>query len=152
MKRRQLLHDPLLHTIILGGGVLLLLAFAILRYEGFFAAVRCVLRAVRPLLLGVLFASMLLPSYERLRTDFAHFAEKHRRNPEAGWIRGLAAAGAILPPLAVLASIICVLIPQLSASLRLLAENFTVYGGNLTAFLQRLPHPVDGTDVIHQDV
>ena len=145
--RRRLLREPLLHIIILGGGVLLLLAFVILRYEGFFAAVRCVLRAVRPLLLGVLFASMLLPSYERLRTDFARFAVRHRRNPDAGWIRGLAAAGAILPPVAVLVSVICVLIPQLSASLKLLAENLTAYGGNLTAFLQRLPHPAWLTEI-----
>ena len=43
---RDLLRDPLFRAIVAGGGILLLLAFAILRYEGFFAAICKLLRVL----------------------------------------------------------------------------------------------------------
>lgn len=140
--RRQFfstLRSPLFRLIVLSGAALLLLAFIILRYEGFFAAVRYVLHAVRPLLLGVLFATMLAPSFDRLHSDLTAFAERRRRKPHTRLIRMTALAGAALPPLLIFISIICVLIPQLGASLRLLGENLGSYGETLRRWFAHYP-------------
>ena len=142
-KPQRIVRSPLFRLITASGTVLLLLAFVILRYEGFFAAVRSVLHALRPLLIGVLFASMLNPSYERLRTDFAAFASRHRHSPDAGWIRAAAAAGAALPPVLILVSLCCVLIPQLSSSVQLFSDNFSTYSDNLLQWLRGFQrHPL----------
>ena len=85
----EILHDPLFRVITASGTVLLLVAFVILRYEGFFAAVRSLLHTLRPLLLGVLFATVLNPSYERLHADFTAFSERHGGRPiECPTMRG----------------------------------------------------------------
>lgn len=136
---RDTLCHPLFRLIVLSGGTLLLLAFIILRFEGFFAAVRYVLHAFRPLLLGVLFAVMLCPSFERLREDLTAFAVKRGKRPHLRLIRGVALTGAALPPLLICGSVICVLIPQLGASLRLLGENLGSYGDTLRRWFARYP-------------
>ena len=93
--------------------------------------------ALRPLLLGVLFATVLSPAYERLRTDFSRAARRRGISADAGWIRGISLAGAILPALLVLTSIICVLIPQMLESVRMISENVSFYVQNLNALLDR---------------
>ena len=133
------IRSPAFRLIVLSGAALLLLAFVILRYEGFFAAVCYVLRAFRPLLLGLLFAAMLRPSYARLAGDFTAFAIRRSRSPSAQWIRFVSLTGAILPPLLICASVICVLIPQLSTSLRLLGENVGSYSDTLRRWLAAYP-------------
>ena len=137
--RRTVLHDRLFRVAVAAGSVLLLLAFVILRYEGFFAMLRRILRACRPLLLAVLFASMLSPAYERLRGDFSAFQQRHGRDPAAKWIPIAAVTGAVLPPLLVLASVICVLIPQLRNSVELLTGNLGDYSGNFLQWFRALP-------------
>ena len=139
MEERPVRQSRLFRVIVAAGTVLLLLAFVILRYEGFFAVLRSILRAMRPLLLGVLFASMLNPAYDRLRTDFSLFAERHGKNPAAGWIPPAAAFGAALPPVLILFSLICVLIPQLRESAELLTGDFGTYSGNFLRLVQNLP-------------
>ena len=70
---------------IFAAGFLLLL---LLLHAGSIAAWCCrLLHTLRPLLLGVLFATMLNPAFERLRTDFSGFALRHGKSPDAGWIR-----------------------------------------------------------------
>lgn len=135
--RRTVLHDRLFRVIVTAGGVLLLLAFVILRYEGFFAMLSRVMTACRPLLLGILFAAVLDPAYERLRGDLSRFQVRHGHDPEAKWIRIAAVIGAILPPLLVTASVICVLIPQLRNSVELLTENYDRYSGELLHAVQK---------------
>ena len=133
---------PILRMIAAGGILLLLPAALLLRYESVLAGLQKLLHTFRPLLLGVLFATMLNPSYERLRTDFSAFAARHGRNPQAGWIRTVSLLGALLPPLLILASIICILIPQVMQSVRLFSDNFEFYSGNLSAWLSRFStHP-----------
>ena len=89
---------PMLRMIAAGGVLLLFLLHA----GSVLTFLRRLLHTLRPLLLGVLFATMLHPSSLRLQTDFSAFAARHGRNPHARWIRTVSLIGAILPPLLVL--------------------------------------------------
>ena len=130
----QTQRSVMLRLIAAGGALLFLLLHAgdLLAF-----AVR-LLHTLRPLLLGVLFATMLDPAYERLRTDFSRFARRHGRDPHARWIQTVSLLGALLPPLLILASVICVLIPQLTQSVRLFSDHFDYYSRNLTGWMTKL--------------
>ena len=133
MQQYHPFRDPLLRSIVTGGSILLVLAAILMHLETVCAAAGKLLHTVRPLLLGVLFATMLEPSYRRLTEDFTCFAEK-KRFP-TGWIRPVSLGGAILPPVLVLVSIVCVLIPQVVSSARMLSDHFGVYSENLMQWL-----------------
>ena len=135
--RGGLLQDPVFRAVTAAGGLLLLGAFAAWHYNALLSAAGGLLHILRPLLLGVLFATMLEPPFTRLQTDFARFACKHHRNPAAKWIMPFSLAGAVIPPLAVLCSIVCILIPQLMQSVRLFTENFGFYSSNLQGMMSR---------------
>ncbi|MCR5307146.1 MAG: AI-2E family transporter [Oscillospiraceae bacterium] len=136
---RHLLQEPLFRILTASGTVLLLIAFVILRYEGFFAALRRLFLALRPMLFGILFASMLNPSYERLRTDFSGFAVRHGRRGDTPKIRAAAVTGAVLPPVLILVSVLCVLIPQLTACAQELGSRLDSVPG-LIGWTKQLPH------------
>lgn len=124
-----------LFRMLVAGAVLL---FLLLHAGSLLSFALRLLHTLRPLLLGVLFATMLNPSYERLRSDFAKFAERHGRDPNARWIKTVSLLGALLPPLLILASVICVLIPQVAQSVRLFSAHFDSYSRNLTGWMTRL--------------
>lgn len=134
-KRPWFLEDRLLHTIVLGGGILLLLAFVILRYEGFFAMLRYLLGTIRPLLLGILFASVLNRPFRRFETDFLRLAKKTRLRAPEKRCRIAALIATILMTLAIAAGIVCIVLPQLSASIGLLSAHFSFYTENLRQWL-----------------
>ena len=129
--QKALLREPLFRILTASGAVLLLLAFVILRYEGFFAMLRRVLSAFRPLLFGILFASMLNPSYELLRKDLAAFAKRRGRRGDTAAVRAAAVIGAVMPPLLIFVSVILVLIPQIAASLQELGARLSGGSGLL---------------------
>lgn len=133
--KQKLFREPMLRMIVAGGIVLLLTAAVLLRTDRFLTVLSRILHAFRPLLLGVLFAAMLEPSYKRLRADFTAFAVRRKRDPNAGWIRLLSLIGAILPPVLIVVSVICVLVPQIVRSVRLLSDNLSVYSDNLLGWL-----------------
>lgn len=132
-ENKSLIRSPLLRLAAAGGVLLLLLLHA----GSVIAWTQRLMHTLRPLLLGILFAGMLNPSYERLRTDFGAFSQKHGHDPKARWIKTVSLIGALLPPLLTLAAIICVLIPQLTQSVRLFSEHFDFYSGNFSAWLTR---------------
>lgn len=134
-KRPWFLEDRLLHTIVLGGCILLLLAFVILRYEGFFAMLRYLLRTVRPLLLGVLFASVLNRPFCRLEADVKKLGCRMRLHLSARFCRTAALVATVLLTLLILAGIICIILPQLTQSIRLLSAHFSFYSENLRQWL-----------------
>ena len=111
-QKQDLFHEPLFRILVGSGAVLLIPAALLLHGQSILAMLCRLLKVLRPLLLGVLFASMLEPSYERLRADFTAFAEK-RHLRRTGWIRPAALLGAMLPPVFVLISLLCVLVPRL---------------------------------------
>ena len=129
--QKALLREPLFRILTASGAVLLLLAFVILRYEGFFAMLRRVLSAFRPLLFGILFASMLNPSYELLRKDLAAFSKRRGRRGDTAAVRAAAVIGAVMPPLLIFVSVILVLIPQIAASLQELGARLSGGSGLL---------------------
>ena len=132
-EKQSLIRSPLFRLAAAGGVLLLLLLHA----GSVIAWTQRLMHTLRPLLLGVLFAGMLNPSYERLRTDFGVFSQKHGHDPKARWIKTVSLIGALLPPLLTLAAIICVLIPQLAQSVRLFSEHLDFYSGNFSAWLTR---------------
>lgn len=135
----KILREPLFQIIVAAGTVLLLAAFVILRYEGFFAAVCKVLRVLRPLLIGVLIATLLNPAFMRLHADIRAFARKKGRNPDAAWIRPAALVCTVAPAVLILCGGLCILVPQIERSLTLFADHFSIYADNLVGWLTLLP-------------
>lgn len=127
--------EPLFRLIVSAGAALLLFAALLLHIGQVWAAALRLLHVLRPLLLGILFATMLEPSYERLRRDFARFAGKRRIR--TGWIQPVSLLGAMLPPVFVVISIICVLVPQIMRSVSLLSEHLGSYSDNLRQWFSR---------------
>ena len=134
-QKQELFQEPLFRIITGSGMVLLVLAALLLNGQRVLAMLLRLLHVLRPLLFGVLFASVLEPSYERLRADLTAFAEK-RRLP-SGWIRPAALTGAILPPVLILISLLCVLVPQAADSVRLISDNIGIYSENLMRWAER---------------
>ncbi|MBP0971858.1 MAG: hypothetical protein J5753_07435, partial [Oscillospiraceae bacterium] len=136
-QKQTLFREPLFRIITGSGAVLLGLAALLLHGQSVLAMLRRLLHVLRPLLLGVLFATMLEPSYERLRADLTAFAESRRHPLRTGWIRPAALTGAILPPVLVLISLLCILVPQVTASVRMISENISIYSDNLIRWARR---------------
>lgn len=134
-QKQELIREPLFRIIVGSGTVLLGLAAVLLHSQQILSVLCRLLHVLRPLLLGVLFASMLEPSYEQLRTDFTAFAEKRRHT--TCWIRPVSLIGAILPPVLILVSLLCVLVPQIMHSVRMISENISLYSRNLTRWTER---------------
>ncbi len=135
-KQQDLIREPLFRIITGSGIVLLFAAVLFLHIRSVLAGCGRLLHVLRPLLLGILFATMLEPSYDRLRTDFSGFCAKRHRVP-AGWIRPVSLLGAMLPPVLTVISIICVLIPQVMKSVRLISDNIGIYSNNLLQWAGR---------------
>lgn len=127
--------DPLFRLLVAAGGILLIFAALLLHIGQVWAVILRLLHIFRPLLLGILFATMLEPSYERLRTDFSGFAGKHRIR--TGWIQPVSLLGAILPPVSVIVSVICILVPQMARSIGMISENISIYTDNLKEWFGR---------------
>lgn len=132
---QKLFRDPLFRLLVAAGGILLIIAALLLHIGQVWAVILRLLHILRPLLLGILFATMLEPSYERLRADFTGFAEKH--HIRTGWIRPVSLLGAILPPVSVVVSVGCVLVPQMMRSVRTISDNISIYSDNLKEWLGR---------------
>lgn len=135
-QRFPILKNAYFRLIVSSGTALLLVAFVILRYEGFFAAVRAVFRVLRPLLLGILFALVLNRPCSRFEQDIAR-----RHNFSVKTVRCLAIAATVAMTLLILTGIVCILLPQLCESVALLTENLQFYGNNLGSLLARLRLP-----------
>lgn len=140
MQQRQkfpIFRDARFQILVCSGTVLLLVAFVILRYEGFFAAIRCVLETLRPLLLGLLFALVLNRPYCRFLRDFTTLATRRGHPCSQRRMRCLAIAASVLLALLIVTGIVCILLPQLMDSLLLLTENIGFYAENLSGLLAR---------------
>ncbi|MBR4201490.1 MAG: AI-2E family transporter [Oscillospiraceae bacterium] len=128
--------DATVRRIVTAGAILLGIAAVLLHIEAIPLLLGKLLHVFRPLLLGILFASMLSPAYERLCADFGRAADR-RKIQKRGWIRPISLFGAMLPPVLVLVSIICILIPQIMNSVRLISDNLSLYSDNLRTWFSR---------------
>ena len=99
---QKLFRDPLFRLIVGSGGILLIFAALLLHIGEIWMILRRLLHVLRPLLLGILFATMLEPSFERLHADFLRFSESHRMH--TGWIKPVSLLGAML--LSIIASVV----------------------------------------------
>ena len=140
-QRFPILKNAYFRLIVGSGTVLLLVAFVILRYEGFFAAVRAIFRTLRPLLLGILFALVLNRPCSRFEQDIVRHSVARRRLLSAKTVRCLAITATAVMTLLILTGILCILLPQLCESVALLTENLQFYGNNLGALLARFRLP-----------
>ncbi len=140
-QRFSILKNTLFQLIMCSGTALLLIAFMILRYEGFFAAVRTVLRTLRPLMLGGLFALVLYRPCVRFEQDLRVWNEKRRFPWSAHCIRRLSITAGVALALLTLTGIVCVLLPQLAESAAMLTDNLQFYAENLEALTSRFQLP-----------
>lgn len=135
----KLLHSRLVRSIVLSGGILLVLAFVILRYDGFFACIRTVLNVIRPLIIGIVIAFALNTPFLFLEKQIgrltARFTKDHKPMPRLSFGVGLLLTYVLA--IATLTGIICIIIPQIVDSIHLFSANFDSYYDNLNSIAER---------------
>lgn len=131
--------SSLVKAIVFSGAVLLVLAFIILRYEGFFAACHAVADVFRPVLIGIVIAFLLNRPFSLLEVRLRRITAACRKSkqPAPKLSYGLALAVTYLTAGLLLTGLICILIPRIAESAGLFVDNFGSYAENLQHFLNR---------------
>lgn len=145
----SLKNNRLAKTIVFSGTALIIIAFIIMRYEGFFGILSTVMNILRPVIIGCVIAFALNRPlnffHEKYRKLFARIHNFFRKKKK-GFVKKRLASGkapfalacvtTYLVTLASLTAIICFLIPQISASIELFRENFSAYLDNFIDFIE----------------
>ncbi|MGN0621481.1 MAG: AI-2E family transporter [Porcipelethomonas sp.] len=140
--------NRLAKTIVYSGAILIIIAFVILRYEGFFAIISKVMNILRPIILGCIIAFALNRPlnffhirFRKLFTGIRNSVLKSRKKPVSDkMVSGKAPFACAcfttyLVTIAVMTGIICFIIPQISDSFVLFKENINSYTDNLNNLL-----------------
>lgn len=146
-KKFSLKNNRLAKTIIVSGTVLIIVAFIILRYEGFIGLLSAVLAILRPIIIGCVIAFVLNRPmnffHARYRTLFNRIKKslptkkgknKERKSSERPSFI-MACITTYLLSLAILVGIVCFIIPQISDSIALFSSNVNGYIENLKNFI-----------------
>lgn len=146
-KKFSLKNNRLAKTIIVSGTVLIIVAFIILRYEGFIGLLSAVLAILRPIIIGCVIAFVLNRPmnffHARYRTLFNRIKKslptkkgknKERKSSERPSFI-MACVTTYLLSLAILVGIVCFIIPQISDSIALFSSNVNGYIENLKNFI-----------------
>ncbi|MGN0590780.1 AI-2E family transporter [Ruminococcus sp.] len=135
--RFSFVHSRLVKSLIFSGAVLLILAFILLRYEGFFAALSTLFQVLRPPIIGVVLAFILNTPFslleQRLLWVTERLSPKKKPMPRLAYWLGLVLT--YLFAAAVVAAIVCIIIPQFADSIRQFAANFDTYYENVEQLL-----------------
>lgn len=153
-------------TIVFSGTALIIVAFVILRYEGFFAAVSKILNIFRPVIIGCVIAFALNRPinffHSKYRKLFFGINQqlgipgKKKSSKKSAKSSGRAAficscVTTYILLIAVVASIICFIVPQLSNSITLFSNNFNDYADNFINFVEsnkfRIDYVMDKIDL-----
>lgn len=136
--RFAFLHTRIVKSVIFCGTVLLIFAFILLRYEGFFKALSTIGKVFRPLVLGLIIAFALNLPFAKLEQLmlrlFGRLRKKKGAPPRLCNILALILTYVLT--ILIVAGIICVIIPQLISSVRLFLDNFDLYSMNLEHFIE----------------
>lgn len=150
-KKFSFKNNRLAKTIVFSGAVLIIIAFVILRYEGFFSAVSTVTHIFRPIIIGGIIAFALNKPvnffHAKYRILFFSIKQKMSRKKKTyAPKQNVKASGktaficscvtTYLIMIAAIAGIICFIVPQLANSVSLFSNNFNSYADNLINFVE----------------
>ena len=99
--RFSFIHSRLVKSLIFSGGVLLVFAFILLRYEGFFAGISALFKILRPPIIGVVLAFILNSPFRVLERRLLWLTEKlnpkKKPLPRLSYWLGLVLISFVLP-------------------------------------------------------
>ncbi len=150
--------NRLAKTIVFSGAVLIIVAFVILRYDGFFAIISKVANIFRPIIIGGVIAFALNRPinffHGKYRTLFFSVkqkigAKRKKNSPKrnlkssgrAAFICSCITTYIIL--LAIITGIIGFIVPQISESITLFTSNFNDYANNFIKFVESNKFRID---------
>ncbi|MGN0613187.1 MAG: AI-2E family transporter [Porcipelethomonas sp.] len=147
-KKFSLKKNRLAKTIIISGSILIIVAFVILRYEGFFEMLSKLLSIFRPVIIGGVIAfalnrpmNFMQVRYRKLLAWIKNSFRRNKHGEKVAMVSGrvpfvLAFITTYLLTIAVLVGIICFIIPQISDSITLFSENVNDYIENFEHFIE----------------
>ncbi|MBE6854769.1 MAG: AI-2E family transporter [Ruminococcus sp.] len=138
--RFDFINSTLVKSMIFSGGVLIVLAFIILRYEGFFAVCDAVGDVFRPIAIGILLAFLLNRPFLALERGLLKLTAKcnKKKQPSERLSYVLALVLTYLSAAFLLAGLVGILIPRISESADLFVDNLGGYLTNLETYIERL--------------
>lgn len=138
--RFDFINSTLVKSMIFSGGVLIVLAFIILRYEGFFAVCDAVGDVFRPIAIGILLAFLLNRPFLALERGLLRLTAKcnKKKQPSERLSYVLALVLTYLSAAFLLAGLVGILIPRISESADLFVDNLGGYLTNLETYIERL--------------
>lgn len=144
--------SDLMKSILLSGVILLILAFMLIRYEGFFEIVSKVSRVFRPVLIGGIISFILNKPLNKINSFYQRIAQnkydkraKKHKKPAKFIDQGknrklpyfLSVVTVYLLTISIIAVLLLFIIPQLIDSIKLFAENFNAYYNNFLNFIDK---------------
>ncbi len=165
-KKFSFKNNRLAKTIVFSGAVLIVVAFVILRYEGFIAAISKILNIFRPIIIGGVIAFALNRPVNFFHAKYRALffgikqkvSSKRKKHTPKQNLKSSGRAAFIcscittyLLMIAVITGIICFIVPQISNSVTLFSENFNDYANNLVNFVEsnrfRIDYFMDKIDI-----
>lgn len=165
-KKFSFKNNRLAKTIVFSGALLIIVAFVILRYEGFFAAVSKLLNIFRPIIIGGVIAFALNKPinffHAKYRTLFFGIRQEIGRKKNKNILKQnlkksertafvCSCVTTYLLLISVITGIICFIVPQISNSITLFSSNFNGYADNLIKFVEsnkfRINYVMDKIDL-----
>lgn len=150
-KKFSFKNNRLAKTIVFSGSVLIIVAFVILRYEGFLAAVSMLMSILRPVIIGCVIAFALNRPINFFHWKFRRLffgirqkiSSKRKKSASKANLKSSGRAGFIcscimvyLLMFAVIIGILGFIIPQLADSITLFSDNFASYANNIIDFVE----------------
>ncbi|NLP26519.1 MAG: AI-2E family transporter [Clostridiales bacterium] len=141
--------SDLAKTIILCGVILLVIAFMLIRYEGFFKIVGKVSRVFRPVLIGGIISFILNNPLNKINVFYQKLVQKRfdkkakikknpiRQNNNRKLPFFLSVLTVYLMAIAIIAILLLFIIPQFIESIKLFIENFNAYYNNFLNFIDK---------------
>ncbi len=124
----------LFRTIVASGSALIVVAFIILRYEGFFEVINFVLKTVRPIILGIVIAFILNRPLSKIDEKFKDVRRKNNK-PIPNKPLKISILSIYIVTLLIIGGIIGIVVPQLVISVKGLSDNFDIYYRNFQNIL-----------------
>lgn len=127
----------LFRTIVLSGIMLIIAAFIILRYEGFFAVLRYIVATLRPITAGCIIAFVLNKPLEKTDCFLKNIYMRKGRTVSEKPLKTSVMA-VYLITLLILGAIVGIIVPQLISNITVFASSFDTYYQNFRNIIDTL--------------